>query len=151
MTSSSPFTWRHLQPEIILGGVRWYLRYSRSYRDVEARILERGRHVDHTTVFRWSQRDTPELDPCSRSHLKTTNDSYRVDETSLKIKKVWHYLSRALDSEGNPLDLLLSGARDAEAAQESFRKVLGANHTVMARVISVDQHAVDPPEGQDLE
>jgi len=53
MTSSSPFKWRHFQPEIILCGVRWYLRYSLSYRDVEDLILERGLHVDHTTVFRW--------------------------------------------------------------------------------------------------
>jgi transposase, IS6 family len=62
MTSSSPFKWRHFQPEIILCGVRWYLRYSLSYRDVEGLILERALHVDHTTVFRWVQRSAPELD-----------------------------------------------------------------------------------------
>jgi IS6 family transposase len=81
MTSSSPFKWRHFQPEIILCGIRWYLRYSLSYRDVEELILERGLHVDHTAVFRWVQRYAPELDKRSRPHLKTTNDSYRVDET----------------------------------------------------------------------
>jgi transposase, IS6 family len=62
VTSSSPFKWRHFQPEIILCGVRWYLRYSLSYRDVEELILERALHVDHTTVFRWVQRSAPELD-----------------------------------------------------------------------------------------
>ena len=144
MTNSSPFKWRHFQPEIILCGVRWYLRYSLSYRDVEELILERGLHVDHTTVFRWVQRYAPELDKRSRPHLKTTNDSYRVDETYIKIKKVWHYLYRAVDSEGNTLDFLLSETRDAKAAQKFFRKVLGANHTVMPRVITVDQNAAYP-------
>jgi transposase, IS6 family len=52
MTSSSPFKWRHFQLGIILCGVRWYLRYALSYRDVEELILERGLHVDHATVCR---------------------------------------------------------------------------------------------------
>jgi IS6 family transposase len=67
MTGSSPFKWRHSQPELILCGVRWYLRYSPSYRDVEELILERGLHVDHSTVFRWVQRYGLGLD--KRSHL----------------------------------------------------------------------------------
>lgn len=150
MTSSSPFKWRHFQPEIILCGVRWYLRSSLSYRDVEELILERGLHVEHTTVFRWVQRYAPELDQRSRPHLKTTNDSYRVDETYIKIKKVWHYLYRAVDFEGNTLDFLLSETRDAKAAQKFFRKVLGAKRTVMPRVITVDQNAAYPPAVQDL-
>jgi transposase, IS6 family len=144
MTSSSPFKWRHFQPEIILCGVRWYLRYFLSYRDVEELILERGIHVDHTTVFRWVQRYAPELDKRSRPHLKTTNDSSRVDETYIKIKRVWHYFYRAVDSAGNTLDFLLSETRDAKAAQKFFRKVLGAHHTVMPRVITVDQNAAYP-------
>jgi transposase, IS6 family len=150
MTSSSPFKWRHFQPEIILCGVRWYLRYSLRYRDVEELILERGLHVDHTTVFRWVQRYAPELDKRSRSHLKTTNDSYRVDETYIKIKKVWHYLYRAVYSEGNTLDFLLSETRDAQAAKTFFPKVLRANHTVMPRMITLDQKAAYPPAVQDL-
>jgi len=150
MTSSSPFKWRHFQPEITLCGVRWYLRYSLSDRDVEELILERGLRVDHTTGFRWGQRYAPERDKRSRPHFKTTNDSYRVDETHIKIKKVWHYLDRAVDSEGNTLDFLLSEMPDAKAAHKFFRKVLGANHTVIPRVITVDQNAAYPPTVQDL-
>jgi transposase, IS6 family len=111
---------------------------------VEELIRERGLHVDHPTVFRGVQRYAPELDQRSRPHLKTTHDSYRVDETYLKIKKVWHYLYRAVDSEGNTLDLLLRETRSAKAAQTFFRKVLGAKHTVMPRVITVDQNAAYP-------
>jgi hypothetical protein len=52
MSNSSPFKWRHFEAEIILLCVRWYLRYALSYRDLEEMMLERGLHVDHTTIFR---------------------------------------------------------------------------------------------------
>ena len=150
MTTPSPFKWRHFQPEVILCGVRWYLRYSLSYRDVKELMLERGMPVDHTTVFRWVQRYAPELDKRSRPHLKTTNDSYRVDETYVKIKKVWHYLYRAVDSNGDTLDFMLSQTRDTKAAKAFFRKTLGAAHTVDPPVVTVDKNAAYPPAVKEL-
>lgn len=61
MTEQHPFKWRHFQADIILLCVRWYLRYSLSYRDLEEMMLERGLHVDHTTISRWVQCSAPEL------------------------------------------------------------------------------------------
>jgi transposase, IS6 family len=124
MSNQSPFKWRHFESEIILLCVWWYLRYSLSYRDLEEMMLERGLHVDHTTIYRWVQRYAPELDKRCRPHLKATNDSWRVDETYLKVKKVWMYLYRAVDSDGNTLEFLLSPRRDAEAAKRFFVKAL---------------------------
>jgi IS6 family transposase len=144
MTTTSLFKWRHFAPEIILCGVRWYLRYALSYRDVEALVRERGLHVDHTTVFRWVQRYAPELDRRCRPSLRATNDSYRVDETDIKIKKQWYYLYRAVDSTGATLDFLLSATRDADAAERFFRQVLQASHTRTPRGITVDKHAAYP-------
>ena len=66
----NPIKWRHFQPEIILLCVRWYLRYSLSYRDVEEMMTERGLSLDHTTIYRWVQRYAPELDKRSRPFLK---------------------------------------------------------------------------------
>jgi IS6 family transposase len=145
MTSTSLFKWRHFQPEIIMCGVRWYLRYSLSFRDVEELMLERGLPVDHTTIFRWVQRYAPEFDKRCRPALNVTTDSYRVDETYIKIKKQWHYLYRAVDAAGATLDFMLSPSRDAEAAERFFRKVLGARHTTAPRVITVDKNAAYPP------
>ena len=124
MTEQTPFKWRHFQPDIILLCVRWYLRYALSYRDLEEMMLERGLHVDHTTIYRWVQHYAPELEKRCRPHLKTCNDSWRVDETYIKIKKVWMYLYRAVDFEGNTLEFLLSPTRDAEAATRFFLKAL---------------------------
>jgi transposase-like protein len=50
MNNASPFKWRHFEAEIILLCMRGYLRYSLSYRDLEEMMLERGLHVDHTTI-----------------------------------------------------------------------------------------------------
>ena len=61
-------------------------------------MCERGLHIDHTTIYRWVQCYAPELEKRSSTHLKTTNDSWRVDETYIKVKKVWMYLYRAVDS-----------------------------------------------------
>jgi transposase, IS6 family len=151
VTPSSLFKWRHFAPEVIVCGVRWYLRYALSYRDVEELLRERGLHVDHTTVFRWVQRYAPELDKRCRPQLKAANDSYRVDETYIKIKRQWYYLYRAVDSTGATLDFMLSPTRDADAAQRFFRKVLGARHTATPRVITVDQNPAYPPAFEALQ
>jgi transposase-like protein len=55
MDPKNPFKWRHFESEIILLTVRWYLRYSLSYRDLEEMMRERGLMVDHTTIYRWVQ------------------------------------------------------------------------------------------------
>jgi transposase-like protein len=144
MDTSSPFKWRHFEGEMILLCVRWYLRYALSYRDVEELARERGLSVDHTTVYRWVQRYAPELDRRCRPSLRATNDSYRVDETYIKIKKRWYYLYRAVDSTGATLDFMLSSTRDADAAERFFRRVLRASHTLTPRVITVDKNAAYP-------
>ncbi len=86
MNPKHPFKWRYFLPEIILQCVRWYCRYALSYRDLEEMMRERGVEVDHTTVYRWVQTYDPELDKRCQSHLKPTNDSWRVDETYIKVK-----------------------------------------------------------------
>jgi IS6 family transposase len=124
MTEQNPFKWRHFHSDLILLCIRWYLRYSLSYRDLEEIMLERGLSIDHSTIYRWVQHFAPELDKRCRPHLKACNDSWKVDETSIKIKKVWMYLYRAVDSAGNTLEFLLSPTRDAEAAKRFFLKAL---------------------------
>jgi transposase, IS6 family len=84
MHTSTPFKWRHFQADIILLCVRWYLRYSLSYRDLAEMMRERRLHVDHTTSFHWVQCYAPELEKRCRPHLKARNGSWRVDETYIK-------------------------------------------------------------------
>src|SRR5262249_47867491 len=94
---------------------------SLSYRDVEELLAERGLLVDHVTVWRWVQRYAPELERQLRRRLKPTNDSWRVDETYIRVKGKWIYLYRAVDSNGATIDFLLSAKRDAAAAKRFWR------------------------------
>jgi IS6 family transposase len=114
---SGLFKWRQFEPEVILLAVGWYLRFSLSYRDVEELLAERGLHADHVTVWRWVQRYAPEVERRLRSRLNPTNDSWRVDETYIRVKGKWRYLYRAVDSSGATLDFLLSAKQDAAAAK----------------------------------
>jgi len=138
MSQPAQFKYRHYQAEIILLCVRWYLRYSLSYRDLEEMMVERGLFVDHSTIFRWVQHYAPILEKKCRAKLKQTNNSWRVDETCIKVKGEWMYLYRAVDSEGNTVEFMLSPTRDAVSAKRFFRKALRASHTTPPRVINVD-------------
>ncbi len=119
--------------------MRWYLRYSLSLRDVEELLAERGLAADHTTIWRWVQRYGPELAQRLRRHLKPTNKSWRVDETYIRVKGLWCYLYRAVDSTGATIDFLLSALRDAAAAERLFRKALSDSTHPQPRVINTDK------------
>jgi transposase-like protein len=92
MATQSLFKWRHLLPEIILLNVRWYCRYPLSYRNLEEMMAERGVQVDHSTINRWVLKFAPEWDKRLRPYLSLTNNSWRVDETYIKVKGEWKYL-----------------------------------------------------------
>ena len=139
------FKWRQFEPEMILLAVGWYLRFSLSYRDVEELLAKRGLSVDHVTVWRWVQRYAPEIQRRLRPRLRPTNDSWRVDETYIRVKGKWRYLYRAVDSSGATLDFLLSAKQDAAAAKRFLTKALGRQNHPVPRVINTDKHASYPP------
>ena len=133
MSTDTSFKWRHYQAEVIVLCVRWYLRYALSYRDLEEMMAERGLTVDHSTIARWVVAYAPALEKRVKPNLKPTNDSWKVDETYIKVKGEWAYLYRAIDSDGNTLEFRLSAKRDADAAQAFFEQTLDAPHTIPAR------------------
>jgi transposase-like protein len=118
---------------VILLAVGWYLGFSLSYRDVEELLAERGLHADHVTVWRWVQRYAPKIQRRLRPRLRPTNDSWRVDETYIRVKGKWVYLYRAVDSTGATIDFLLSAKRDAAAAECFLAKALRSPDHSVAR------------------
>jgi IS6 family transposase len=142
--NSEPFKWRHYEAELILLCVRWYCRYSLSYRDLEEIMSERGLKLDHTTVFRWVQRYAPEINRRIRPHLKLAGTSYRIDETYIKVGRNCKYLYRAVDKEGNTIEFMLSAKRDVSAAKRFFKKMMGADHRRLPFSINVDKNAAYP-------
>jgi transposase, IS6 family len=116
------FRGRHFSDEVIVLCVRWYLRYSLSYRDVTELMAERRLSVDSSTIWRWVQRYAPELNTRIRRELKPTNGSWRTDETYVRVAGRWAYLYRAVDSSGATIDFFLSETRDVSALGPSSAK-----------------------------
>src|ERR1700726_3413449 len=139
------FKWRQFEPEVILLAGGWYVWFSLSYRDVEELLAERLLLVDHVTVWRWVQRYATEIQRRLRPRLRPTNDSWRVDETYIRVKGQWVYLYRAVDSTGATIDFLLSAKRDAAAAEGFLPKALGGANHPHPRVINTDKYAAYPP------
>ena len=133
---SNAFKWKHFVGEIILQTVRWYLKYALSYRNLEEIMAEREIKVDHTTIMRWGHQYSPKIEKKVLRHLRPTNDSWRVDETYIKVKGEWKYLYKAVDSAGNTIDFMLSAKRNRKAAKRFFKKALSSNQ--IPRVITVD-------------
>jgi transposase-like protein len=79
--------------------VRWYLSYKLSYRDLDEMAAERGLKVDHTTIYRWVIKFTPELQKVVRLLKRPAGKSWSLGETYIKVKDQWKYLYRAVDKE----------------------------------------------------
>ena len=94
------------------------------------------------------QRYAPELERRQCKGLKATNDSWRVDETYVRVKGKWVYLYRAVDSTGATIDFLLSAKRDAAAAERFLTKALGGENHPAPRVINTEKQAGYPPASQ---
>ena len=141
MTRKRPalFRGRHFEDVIILLCVRWYLRYSLSYRDLEEIMAERNLSVDHVTIWRWVQRYAPALNQRMRREMRLPNRSWRVDETYVKVAGNWTYLYRAVDSCGETIDFMLSPTRDLIAAKLFLRLALSRGGP-RPRVVNVDGH-----------
>ncbi len=113
-------------------------------------MQERGLHINHTTIMRWVYQYEPEIEKKIRKHLKTTNDSWRVDETYIKVKGTWMYLYRAVDSNGDTVEFMLSLKRDAKAGKRFFIKVLRSEHNKKPRVVTTDKNAAYPKAIKEL-
>ena len=141
---SNSFKWKHYEGEIILLNVRWYLKYPLSYRNLKEMMIERGIQVDHSTIMRWVHQYSPEIEKKIRRHLRPTNDSWRVDETYIKVKGKWDYFYRAVDSNGDTIDFMLSAKRNRKAAKRFLKKALSSNPNQMPKAITVDWNPAYP-------
>jgi transposase-like protein len=127
----SAFAGFRFPPDVILLAVRWYL----TYRDLEELLAERGIEVDHVTLYRWVQRFTPELIDAARPRRHAVGDRWFVDETYVKVAGVGRYVYRAVDQNGQVIDVFVSRHRDIASARTFFATSLLA-HRAPAEVIT---------------
>src|SRR5215210_809357 len=113
--------------EVILQAVYFKLRYTLSYRDVEELLSIRGVVVDHATIQIWVYKFTPLIEIAFKSRRKSVCNSWRMDETYIKVKGEWMYLYRAVDKEGKTVDFLLTKRRNKPAAHKFLLKAIDNN------------------------
>jgi putative transposase len=127
------FNGSHFEREVVLWGVRWYVAYPISYRQLEEMMEERSVEVDHSSLNRWVLKYALLLDHAFRARKRRVGGSWRMDETYVRIRGQWKYLYRAVDKAGNTVDFLLTVKRDRKAAVRFLRKAIG-RHGVPAKI-----------------
>jgi transposase, IS6 family len=138
----SIFKRRRFPVKIILVCVRWYCKYSTTYRDLSEMMQERGVEVDASTIFRWVQRYAPELEKRIRWYRGYRSSSWRVDETYVKVGGQWKYLFRAVDRHGRLIDFMLLDRRNTCAAHRFLGKALKTMRNWPPHSITTDK--LDP-------
>src|SRR6267378_1346742 len=115
---------RHRFPPPIIQHAIWlYLRFTLSYRDVEELLAERGLEISYETVRRWVLKFGPGIARNLRRCRPRPSDRH-LDEMVVRIAGKRMYLWRAVDHEGEVLDMLVQRRRDKRAALRLMRKLL---------------------------
>ena len=137
MTSPSPsYRGYRSPPEIISHAVWLYHRFCLSVRDVTDRLAQRGVTVSYETIRHWCQ--TFGLDDARqlRRRRGRLGDAWYLDEVFVTCHGRRQYLWRAVDQDGDVLDLLVQSRRDRRAAARFFRKVLNGQGRSPRRLVT---------------
>ncbi len=128
---------RHrFHPTIIQTAVRLYYRYTLSYRDIEEILGERGIDVSYETIRRWCQKFGLTFARRMRLRRGGADTRWHIDEVFLKIGDRPFYLWRAVDAEGEVLDVLLQSRRDSAAAKKFLRRTKSRVATQPTEIVS---------------
>src|ERR1700749_1598595 len=111
-------------PEIIQHAIWLYLRFTLSYRDVEELLAERGLDVSYETVRSWVLKFGPVIARRLRQRRPRPSDRWQLDEMVVRIAGKRMTLCRAVDHEGEVLDVLVQSRRDSRAALRLMRTLL---------------------------
>src|SRR5829696_6274334 len=142
--SASPFSGRGSADDVIALAVRWYVRYRLSYAELAKWLAERGLSVDQSTLYRCVQRFLPLLGAAARRYRRPVGWRWRVDETYCRIDGRWAYCYRAIDQDGQVVDVYCSERRNAAAAEAFFARAIAATGVSPERVVT-DKAACYPP------
>jgi putative transposase len=142
--TGTPFNRLQYPTDVVCLAVLWRFRYKLSLRDLTEMFLQRGIVFTHEAVRAWEGKLTPHLTEAlrKRRHGKVGNSWY-VDETYVRVQGQWRYLYRAIDRDGQLVDVRLSDTRDLAAAEAFFRSAWAVTGVAPDR-ITTDGHDAYP-------
>jgi len=124
MTKSIMYKRYRFPPEIIQYAVWLYFRFNLSHRDIEDLLAQRGIIVTHESIRLWCNKFGSKYAARLRRKHQGYGDTFFIDEVFIKIEGMQHYLWRAVDQDGEVVDVFLQNRRDARAAKRFFRRIL---------------------------
>jgi transposase-like protein len=140
---------QHIDREIIVLCVKWYLRFKLSFRDLVEMMAERGLSMAHTTIMRGVHHYVPEFERRWNQFARPVGPSWRVDETYVKIRGKWVYLYRAVDRDGKTGNFRLSAKRDVNAVKAFFCKAIKVQGSP-PQTITLDDYAASHRAVRDM-
>ncbi len=123
-------------PEIIQYAVWLYHRFSLSYRDVEDLLAERGITVSYESIGLWCNKFGSKYARRLKKKHQGYGDTFFIDEVFVKIDGKQHYLWRAVDQDGEVIDIFLQRRRDGKAAKRFFKRLLKAHRNDPRKIVT---------------
>jgi len=125
MKKPTPSYQRHRFPSEIISHAVWlYHRFCLSFREVEELLAKRGISVTYETVRQWCQKFGPDYARKLKKRQGRLGDTWHIDEVFVSIQGQRHYLWRAVDQDGDVIDILVQHRRNQRAAERFFRRVI---------------------------
>jgi putative transposase len=125
MNTTKPSYQRHRFPAEIISHAVWlYHRFCLSFREVEELLAKRGITVTYETVRQWCQKFGPDYARKLKKRQGRLGDTWHIDEVFVSIQGQRHYLWRAVDQDGDVIDILVQRRRNQHAAERFFRRLI---------------------------
>jgi transposase-like protein len=139
-STGTPFAGYRWPLEVITTAVRWYCRFRLSAADVRDLLAERHLDVSARTVLAWVHKFGPLLAAEGRRRARPVGTTWYADETYVRVAGQWAYLYRAVDEQGQVVDVLLRERRDLESARAFFDQAI-TRRGGRPQVVITDKHA----------
>ncbi|MEA2094175.1 MAG: IS6 family transposase [Pseudomonadota bacterium] len=137
MSRSKSLYKRHRFPsEIIQYAVWLYYRFNLSFRDIEDLLAERGIDVSYESIRLWCNKFGPKYVKRLKSRHQGFGDTFFIDEVFVRIQGRQQYLWRAVDQDGEVVDVFLQVRRDGNAAKRFFKRLLKTHHGEPRKIVT---------------
>ena len=136
MNNSNMYKRYRFPAEIIRFAVWLYYRFNVSHRDIEDLLAQRGIIVTHESIRLWCNKFGSKYSARLRKRHQGYGDTFFIDEVFIKIDGKQHYLWRAVDQDGEVVDVFLQKRRDAKAAKRFFKRMLKKNKGEPRKIVT---------------